>query len=213
MMLFGAPVSPYVRKVLVYAIEKGIDLPLTPVGLGDPNPEFLSASPFRKMPAFSDSDFKISDSTAIITYLEAKYPDPAMIPAEPADRARVIWFDEFADTILTGAAGPIFFNRIVAPKFMGQEGDLAAAAKAETEALPPVMDYLERIIPDSGFLVGDKFSLADIAVAGPFVNAEHAGVKPDAAKYPKLSAWIAAIHERPGFATWIGRERKMLGFG
>lgn len=213
MMLFGAPVSPYVRKLLVYAIEKGIDLPLTPVGLGDPNPEFLAASPFRKMPAFADGDFKISDSTAIVTYLEAKYPDPVMIPAAPEDRARVIWFDEFADTILTGAAGPIFFNRIVAPKFMGQEGDLAAAAKAEAEALPPVMDYLERVIPDSGFLVGDTFSLADISVAGPFVNAEHAGVKPDATKYPKLTAWLAAIHARPSFATWLGRERKMLGLG
>ena len=213
MMLFGAPVSPYVRKVMAYAVEKGIDLPLTPTGLGDTNPDFLAASPFRKMPAFSDGDFKISDSTAIVTYLEAKHPEPAMIPADPEGRARVIWFDEFADTILTGAAGPIFFNRIVMPKFMGQEGDLAAAAKAETEALPPVMDYLEGVIPVSGFLVGDTLSLADIAVASPFVNAEHAGVKPDGAKYPKLTAWIAAMHARPSFAPWIVRERKMLGLG
>lgn len=213
MMLFGAPVSPFVRKVLAYAAEKGIDLPLTPVGLGDTNPEFLAASPFKKMPAFSDGDFKISDSTAIVTYLEAKHPEPAMIPSDPVNRARVIWFDEFADTILTGAAGPIFFNRIVMPKFMGQEGDLALAAKSETEALPPVMDYLEGVIPASGFLVGDTLSLADIAVASPFVNAEHAGVKPDGGKYPKLTAWIAAMHARPSFATWIGRERKMLGLG
>ena len=135
MMLFGAPVSPYVRKVLVYAAEKGLELPLTPVGLGDANPDFLAASPFRKMPAFSDGDFRISDSSAIVAYLEAKYPEPSLIPADPESRARVIWFDEFADTLLTSAAGPIFFNRIVAPKFMGQEGDLAAAAKAEAEAL------------------------------------------------------------------------------
>jgi glutathione S-transferase len=211
MMLFGAPVSPFVRKVMAYAVEKGIDLPLTPTGLGDTNPDFLAASPFRKMPAFSDGDFKISDSSAIVTYLEAKHPEPVMIPADPANRARVIWFDEFADTILAGAAGPIFFNRIIMPKFMGQEGDLALAAKSETESLPPVLDYLEGVIPASGFLVGDTLSLADIAVASPFVNAEHAGVKPDAAKYPKLSAWVAAMHARPSFAPWIVRERKMLG--
>lgn len=213
MMLFGAPVSPFVRKVLAYAAEKGIDLPLTPIGLGDANPEFLAASPFRKMPAFSDGDFRISDSTAIITYLEAKFPEPALIAADPANRARTIWYDEFADTILSAAAGPIFFNRIVMPKFMGQEGDLALAAKSETETLPPVLAYLEGVIPASGFLVGDTFSLADIAVASPFVNAEHAGVKVNGGTYPKLAAWVATMHERPSFATWIRRERKMLGFG
>lgn len=212
MMLFGAPVSPFVRKVLTYAAEKGIELPLTPVGLAGHPPEFLACSPFRKMPAFSDGDFRISDSTAIITYLEAKFPEPCLIPDGAADRARTIWFDEFADTILTAAAGPIFFNRIVAPKFLGQEGDLAAAAKAETDALPPVFDYLETVIPDSGFLVADRLTLADIAVASPFVNASHAGVKPDAAKYPKLSGWIASMHARPSYAAWIERERKLLGF-
>ena len=211
MKLFGAPVSPFVRKVLAYAAEKGIDLPLTPLGLGDPNPEFRAASPFRKMPAFSDGDFTISDSTAIITYLEGKVPEPRLIPADPANHARVVWFDEFADTILAGAVGPIFFNRIVSPKFLGVEGDVAAADKAEAEAVPPVYAYLESIIPASGYLVGDAFSLADIAVASPFVNAEHAGVMPDPATYPKLSAWVATMHARPSFATWIGRERKMLG--
>ncbi|MFM9852580.1 MAG: glutathione S-transferase family protein [Sphingomonadaceae bacterium] len=211
MMLFGAPVSPFVRKVLAYAIEKGIELPLTPTGLGDPNPEFLAASPFRKMPAFTDGDFKISDSTAIITYLEAKHPEPALIPADPAGRARVIWFDEFADTIAMPAIGPAFFNRIVMPKFMGTEGDLAAADKAETEAFLPVCAYLEGVIPASGFLVGDAFSLADIAVASVFVNAAHAGMAVDATTYPKLTAYIAAIHARPSFAEWIRRERKMVG--
>ena len=75
------------------------------------------------------------------------------------------------------------------------------------------MDYLEAVIPVSGFLVGDALSLADIAVASPFVNVEHAGVEPNATKYPRLSAWIAEMHARPSFATWIGRERKILGIG
>lgn len=213
MILYGAPVSPYVRKVLAFAAHKGLALELVPVGLGDPNPDFLACSPFRKMPAFRDGDFAISDSTAIITYLDAKFPDPALIPADPAQRAQTIWFDEFADTILTSAAGPIFFNRVVAPKFLNQPGDAAAADKAEAEAMPPVMEYLERTIPASGHLVGDAATLADIAVASPFVNAQHAGFAIDAARYPVLSAWLQAMHATPGFADWIPRERKMLGLG
>ena len=52
-----------------------------------------------------------------------------LILADPANRARAVLFDEFADTILTAEAGPIFFNRIASPKFIGKPGDDAAAAK------------------------------------------------------------------------------------
>ncbi len=212
MILYGAPVSPFVRKVLAFAAEKGVALELVPVGLGDQNPDFLACSPFRKMPGFSDGDFRISDSTAIVTYIEAKHPDTALLPADPANRARAIWFDEFADTILTAAAGAMFFNRIVSPKFVGKPGDDAAAAKGEAD-MGPVCDYLEGVIRPSGYLVGDALTLADISVASPFVNAAHAGYVPDAAAYPKLTAFLAAMHGRPGFADWIRRERKMLGLG
>lgn len=210
MILYGAPVSPFVRKVLAFAAEKGVALELVPIGLGDQNPDFLACSPFRKMPGFSDGDFRISDSTAIVTYIDAKHSDTPLIPADPADRARTIWFDEFADTVLTAAAGPIFFNRIVSPKFVGKPGDDLAVAKGEADMVP-VCDYLESVIPSSGYLVGDALTLADISVASPFVNAAHAGFIPDTAAYPKLTAYLAVMHARQSFAVWIRRERKMLG--
>lgn len=212
MILYGAPVSPFVRKVLAFAAEKALALELVPIGLGDQNPDFLACSPFRKMPGFADGEFSISDSTAIVMYLDIKYPDAQLIPADAENRARSIWFDEFADTILTSAAGPIFFNRIVSPKFVGKPGDDAAAAKGEAD-MAPICDYLEGVIRPSGYLVGDSLSLADISVASPFVNAAHAGYVPDAATYPRLTAYLAAIHARPSFADWIRRERKMLGLG
>ncbi len=210
MILYGAPVSPFVRKVLAYAAERGLEIQLVPVGIGDPNPDFVAASPFKKMPALTDGDFSISDSSAIIAYLEAKFPDGRLIPADPQDHARTIWYDEFADTIFVGAAGKIFFNRVVSPKFLGRPGDEDAAKAGEAEVVP-LYAYLEGVIPDSGYLVGGAFSFADIAVASPFVNAAHCDVAPDAATYPKLTAWLASILGRPSFATWIARERKMLG--
>ena len=88
MILYGAPVSPFVRKVLAFAAEKGVALELVPIGLGDQNPDFLACSPFRKMPGFTDGDFSISDSTAIVSYIDAKHPEVPLIPADPANRAR-----------------------------------------------------------------------------------------------------------------------------
>ena len=70
MILYGSSFSPFVRKVLAYAAERGIEMELVQTRLDSADPEFLRASPFRKMPAFTDGDFAISDSTAIITYLE-----------------------------------------------------------------------------------------------------------------------------------------------
>ncbi len=210
MILYGVSMSPFVRKVLAFAAEKGIAIDLQQISLGSTDLGFLAASPFRKMPALTDGDYSLADSSAIIQYLEALHPSPALIPAEPRLRGRVIWFDEFADTVIFACGAKMFFNRVVSPRFLGRPGDLAVADKAEAEELPPLLDYLETQIPDSGFLVGDRLTLADIAVCSPFVNFAHCAAPLDAAKYPRLARYIAAILARPSFAGWVERETKAL---
>lgn len=207
MILYGSTMSPFVRKVAALANEKGIAFELKPVAIADQDPGFRAVSPFGKMPAIDDDGFALADSSAICHYLDAKHPALALIPAEPRARGRTIWFDEFADTMLFGAIAPMFFNRVVAPRFLRREGDAAAADRAEREALPPVLDYLEREIPDSGFLVGDGVTLADLAVASPFANLEYCGVTLDADRYPRVVRFAGKMLARPSFAGMIARER------
>jgi glutathione S-transferase len=211
-ILYGSSLSPYVRKVLAYAAEKGIELELTPTGKpGQPSDEFLEASPLRKMPALRHGDFTLADSSAIIAYLEAKFPEPSMIPADPEGRGRVIWFDEFADTSLIACGGKMFFNRIVAPIFFGRPGDEEAARTAETHEMPPLLDYLETVVPDGGeFLVGGRITLADIAIASPFANLAHLGCERDRARHGRLFAYVDSILERPSFKPWIEQETALL---
>ena len=210
MIVYGSSLSPFVRKVLAFASEKGIELEVKPTAVGDPDPDFRAASPFGKMPAFSDGDYKLADSSAIIHYLEAKQPAPNLIPAEPKARGRTIWFDEFADTILFACGGKMFFNRIVAPRFLKRAGDAAIADAAECDELPPILEYLEGQIPASGYLVEDRLTLADIAVASPFANLRHMSVAIDGAKYPKVADYVEAILARPSFAPWVEREAAFL---
>jgi glutathione S-transferase len=210
MLVYGSSLSPFVRKVLAFAAEKGIEVELKPTGLGNKDPDFLEASPFGKMPGLRDGDFAISDSSAIVTYLEAVKPDPNLIPTEPKARARTIWFDEYSDTLLFACGGKMFLNRIVAPHFLGQPGDEAVAARAECEELPPLLDYLERVIPDSGFLVEDRLTLADISVASPFANLRHLDIVIDPARYPKVLRFAETILSRPSFKPWIERETAFL---
>jgi glutathione S-transferase len=209
MILYGSPISPFVRKVLAFCAEKEVAIDLKPGGMGQGGDEFKIASPFGKMPGFQDGDYFLADSSAIVHYIDAAHPETPLIPADPKLRGRTIWFDEMADTILMVSGGKVFFNRIVMPKFMKAPGDDALAAQGEAE-LPAQFDYLESVLPASGHFVGDMLTLADISVATVFVNLDHLGIKPDPKTQPKLAAFVAAIHARPSFAKWIAIERGVL---
>lgn len=210
MIIYGSTMSPYVRKTVVFATEKGHDFEVVMAGGQAGPPEFLQASPFGKMPGFKDGDFLISDSTAIITYLDAIKPEPNLIPTEPKARARAIWYEEYGDTIIGACGGKIFFNRIVSPKFFGRPGDLAAADEAQKTEFPKLLDYLEKVLPASGYLVEDRFTLADIAVVSPLVTMSLADCSVDAAAHPRSAAYVAKICERPSFAKLIAQEKAQL---
>lgn len=211
MILYGSSMSPFVRKVIAFASEKGIELEVRPIGIGEKDPVFRKASPFGKMPALVDGDFDLADSSAIVHYLEALHPKPRLIPAEPRLRGRCIWYEEFADTVLAGCGAKMFFNRIVAPVFLKRPGDLAVAESAERDELPGILDYLEGVVPDEdGYLLGDQLSLADLAVASPFANLAHLKIEIDAARWPKTRAYAQRILSRPSFAPWVARESAYL---
>ena len=210
MIVYGSSMSPFVRKVLAFAAEKGIEVEMRPFKLLEPDPDFVAASPFRKMPALRDGDFTLADSSAIIHYLEAKQPDPNLIPAEAQARGRTIWYDEFADTILAACGAKMFYNRVVAPRFLGREGDEAAAAAAQANELPPILDWLDGAIPESGFLVEDRLTLADIAVASPFANLRHLGIEVDPARWPRLAAYASRMLDRPSFKAMVAQEGAFL---
>ncbi|QIG81579.1 glutathione S-transferase family protein [Stakelama tenebrarum] len=206
MIVYGSTLSPYVRKVAVFAAEKGLDIKIELAGMGRGSPEFFAASPFGKMPAFRDGDFAISDSSAIIAYLEAKHPEPNLIPLRPEARARAIWFEEFADTILMTVGPKIFGNRFVTPRVLNGAPDLEIADTAEREELPKLFDYLESVIPKSEFLVEDRLTLADIAVASPWASLTTVGCAIDGARHPRCAAYFDAILSRPSFAAIVASD-------
>ncbi len=211
MILFGSSVSPFVRKVLMFAAEKGIALESRPMSPHSTDPQFVAASPFGKIPALQDGDYTLADSTAIISYLEAKFPAKPLIPAEAKARGKAVWFEEYADTVMFPVGSVIFINRVVLPKMRKVQGDLAKAEEVEANQVPQLFSYLESVLPAQGFLVGDSLSIGDIAVTCMLINNDHSGIRIDAAKYPKLSAYFARMAARPSVSGLIAAERQMLG--
>lgn len=206
--VFGFPLSPFVRKVHLVAAEKGVAVETVLGNPATPSPEFLAASPFRKIPALQDGDFTLTDSTAIAAYLDALQPAPAIYPAEAKARGRAIWFEEFADTIMTPAGGKVVFNRFVGPKFLGLPGDEAAAAQGVIE-LEPIFDWFETQAPAQGWIVG-QFSIADIACASVFRTLGYVGMEPDAALRPATAAWFERVKARPAWQAVADREAAVL---
>jgi glutathione S-transferase len=211
MIVYGAIISPFVAKVMAFAAQKGLTADLRPAMPGGDDPAFRALSPFGKVPAFQDGDFGLADSSAIVTYIDTKYPSSPLIPADAEARGQVIWFDEFADTIMGASMGKIFFNRVVAPRFMKKEGDLAAALAAEKDELPRIFTYLENHLAGRDFLVGTGVTLADISVAVMFMNFAYADVVIDPASYPRLTDYLAKINSLPSLATVFAQGKQMLG--
>ena len=163
-ILHGANISPYVRKVRVALAHKGIEYNNTqqsPFGAPD---EFVAKSPMSKIPCWEEGELILPDSSVILGYLEHRYPDPPLLPAEPGKRARALWFEEYADTRMGECIPAVFFQRVVMPNILNWETDEAAVALLLEKKVPEVLDYLSSCLGDDEFMVGGEFSIADIAI-------------------------------------------------
>ncbi len=212
-ILHGVGASPFVRKVRVALAEKGIEYQLDPVLPFGVSAEYKKMSPLGKVPCYTPKDgVHIPDSSVIVAYLERTHPDKPLYPANAEDFARALFLEEFADSALTPALGTVFFQRIVAP-MIGQQTDETAIAAALENTIPPLLAWLDEQIVGKEFFVGDRMSIADIAIASPFVNFMHGGGTVDAAKYPNLTAFLERMHNRPTFKEFITEEKAMFAAG
>jgi len=210
-ILHGANGSPFVRKVKVVLAEKSIDyeqVPVIPFGVSD---EYRKKSPLGKIPCLEDGEYTLPDSSCINAYLERTHPTPALYPTEAKDYGRALWYEEYADTKLTEVLSVAFFERIVKQLVMKAEADEKRVQQAISEMVPPVLDYVEGEVADREYLVGNRFSIADIAVASPFVNYALAGETVDASRWPRLAAYVERIHARPSFKACIEAEKALFG--
>jgi glutathione S-transferase len=206
-IVHGVNASPFVRKVRIALQEKGLDYELDPVIPFNVSEEFRKISPLGKVPVYEpEPGVTIPDSSVIIAYLEKTKPEPALYPADPAEMAQALFFEEYGDSALINQIGIVFFQRIVGPMFMGQVTDEAAVQNALDKGLPPLLAWLDAKAKGRKFLVGDQFTVADIGITSPFINLHHAGIDVDASKYPDLAKYLAGTFERPSVNALIEEE-------
>lgn len=198
--IIGSPVSPYVRKILVILNLKRVPYAIDPLVPFLANDAFIEVSPLRRIPVLIDEGVRLTDSTVIAEYLDERYPEPALMPTTPADRARARWLEEFADTRLCDLLiWGLFFQQAIRPTVLGEATDAARVAQILDSELPAALDYLEAQLPGDGFLFGETVSLADIALACPFKNAMFVRWRPDPARWPRVAGLLSRSFALPAY--------------
>jgi glutathione S-transferase len=212
--ILGGNVSPFVRKTRVFCAEKGIPYELEQINPLAPPEGWREKSPLGKIPVLEHDGRYINDSSVICLYLEKIHPQPPLYPSDPYEYARALWLEEFMDGGVVPHAGGVFRSLALQPVLTRKEPDaatIAAAEKVMNEQVAPLLAYLEAQLGTHEYFVGNRLTIADIAVASPFVNMRHAGFPPDKAKFPKLAEFVARMHARPSFKTCIEEERPVFG--
>jgi len=204
--IVGSFISPYVRKVLACINLKGLAYEVDPITPFFGNDEYQRLSPLRRIPVLIDGDFSICDSSVICAYLDEAYPARPLLPANPKDRARARWFEEYADSRLGDIfIWGLFYQKIVHPLVWGEPGDQARIDRSLNEEIPAALDYLEGELPPEGFIFGD-IGLADISLASFFQNAAYADFSVDTERWPRTAAFVERTLAHPSIAVLLRYE-------
>lgn len=209
--VIGNHISPFVRKVLAVCEIKGLAYQVDSIVPFFGNDRFAELSPLRRIPLLIDGDTVVNDSSVICEYLNEKWPEPSILPDDPAARAHSRFLDEYADTRMSDVLlWKVFGRATVAPAIFGVPRDLAAIQETIATEVPPVMDQLESWAPASGFVSGSAPGIADISVASHFANLRWARVSLDAQRWPRAAAWIERVERQSPLSPLNAIGEKLL---
>jgi glutathione S-transferase len=209
MIVYGSSLSPFVRKTLAFGAEKGLALENKVAGARVARPRVPGLQSVQEDPRLQGRrlpDLRLHGDHHLSRGAASRAePDPDR-PAQPrpGDLVRGICRHHHGRRRRAVVLQP--HRR---PALHGRGHRRGLVRQGRERDLPPVLDYLECTIPDSGFLLEDRLTLADIAVASPFANLGHLNF--DLSRWPKAKAYSEAMLARPSFAHWVAREKAVPG--
>ena len=207
--LYGAILSPYVRKIRIQLAEQLIPHEIVQQAPFNQPEWYFDISPLGRIPAIRDGDLTLADSGVIAQYLQDSRGGAPLFGATPEQAARVRWLEKYADYEVGAlATHTIFANRILKP-LTGGSCDDAAVAQA-LENLVPLFDYLEDQLGEQHFFLGEQFSMADIAVVSQLINLAHAGELIDEYRWPGLSSLLSRVTARSSVSNLLPDEHQLV---
>ena len=180
--LYDAPRCPYCARVRIVLAEKRVEFDVVEVDLRDRPAWIYEKNTTGRVPVLEEDAWLLPESAVIMEYLDERYPEPALLPADAADRAESRLRVQRADELTT-------------PYYAVRRGEDGARKRLAEE-----LGRLDALLSGRLWLGGAEYGLADVAVVPWLLRArDHLGVSLDA--FPALSDWLARLLERPAIAA------------
>jgi glutathione S-transferase len=181
--LYDADRCPYCARVRIVLAEKGLEYETVVVDLDDRPAWIYEKNPLGRVPVLEDDAFLLPESAVIDEYLEERYPDPPLWPADPGERAR-------------GRLLVFRFDRLSQPYYDLRRGEEGGAR----QRLGGALAELDALLDGQQFLSGRDYGLADIAYV-PWLLRARDRMDVDLAPFPSLAQWLERLAERPAVAA------------
>lgn len=192
-VILGPPQSSYLRSTRMACVEKGLEHELRPLDLG--SDAHRAAHPYFKVPVLEHGGARIYESNAIVHYLDRAFDGPSLVPTEPLAAARAEQWVSVLNCYMYENFVKRYAFAYIRP---GEGGPDRARIESSIESVKHDLDLLESQLGETRFLAGDALSHADLLLVTPIQTAAmFPEGKAALAERPKLSAWFAALADRP----------------
>ncbi|AZQ65758.1 glutathione S-transferase family protein [Silicimonas algicola] len=200
--LYHVPLSPFCRKVRLSLAEKRLEVELVEERYWERDPDFIRRNPAGKVPILKIDGLTLSESAAICEYLEERYPDPPLMPRNPAARHEVRrlvgWFDDKFHNEVTSKLLYERVNKKITKQGYPDSGNVKAGARA----IKFHLQYLGWLLDERRWLAGPELTLADFAAAAHLSSLDYIS-DVDWNLNPTVRDWYAKIKSRPAFRSLL----------
>jgi len=182
--LYDAARCPYCARTRIALAEKGIEYETLEIDLNDRPQWIYEKNATGRVPVVEEDAWILPESSVIMEYLEERYPEPPLLPADPADRGLArVWIFRHDD-----------FTK---PYYALRRGEDGAAERFDEE-----LAKLDAALQRQPWLTGAEYGLADIAYVPWVVRArDMLGVSLD--EFPAVRSWLDRLEERPAIAREV----------
>ncbi len=203
MKLYGAPrPAPNPRRVRIFLVEKGIDLPETPVDImkrEHKSDEHRARNSLGQVPTLElDDGTCISETVAICRYFDETQPDPPLFGRTPAEKALIdMWIRRVEFTVMNPVGMYWRHAHPFMARLLNQFKDFGESNK---ELYQGAQKWLDRELADKPFVAGEAYSMADICLLSTVDFATWIGL-PLEPEFANLKAWRDRVTARPSAAA------------